>query len=107
MKRRNFIGSTLIGSAGISLGASNLPFPSSVLGANDKIVLGLIGSGSRGLSTIVSTCQINANVVIKTVCDVNDIKAGKAIQAIEKELGYTPKHSRNMKEVYDDVGASF
>ncbi len=102
MKRRNFIGSTLIGSAGISLGASNLPFPSSVLGANDKIVLGLIGSGSRGLSTIVSTCQINANVVIKTVCDVNDLKAAKAISTIEKVLGYKPLRSKNMKEVFND-----
>ena len=102
MKRRNFIGSTFIGSAGISLGAPNLPYSSSVLGANDKIILALIGSGSRGLSTIVSTCQINTNVVVKTVCDVNDLKAAKAISTIEKELGYKPQRSKNMKEVFND-----
>ena len=102
MKRRNFIGSALIGSAGISLAASNVPFASSVLGANDKIVLAIIGSGSRGLGTIINTCKINANVVIKTVCDVNDWKAEKAMAAIEKELGYKTQRSRNMKEVFDD-----
>jgi predicted dehydrogenase len=102
MKRRNFIGSALIGSAGISLAASNVPFASSVIGANDKIVLALIGSGSRGLGTIINTCKINANVVIKTVCDVNDWKAEKAMAAIEKQLGYKTLRSRNMKEVFND-----
>ncbi len=70
--------------------------------ANDKIVLAIIGSGSRGTGTIISTCKINANVVIKTVCDVNDLKADKAISAIEKQLGYKPQRSKNMKEVFDD-----
>ena len=73
-----------------------------MLGANDKIVLAIIGSGSRGLGTIINTCKINANVVIKTVCDVNDWKAEKAMAAIEKELGYKTQRSRNMKEVFDD-----
>ena len=102
MKRRDFIGKTLIGTAGISLGASNLPLSSSFQGANEKIVLALIGSGSRGTGTIISTCKINANVEIKTVCDVNDLKAAKAISAIEKELGYKPQRSNNMKEVFND-----
>ena len=102
MKRRNFLGTALIGTVGVSFGASTSPISSSVIGANDKIVLALIGSGSRGLGTIISTCKINANVVIKTVCDVNDLKADKAIAAIEKELGYKTQRSRNMKEVFND-----
>ena len=102
MKRRDFIGKTLIGTAGISLGASNLQLSYSFQGANEKIVLALIGSGSRGTGTIISTCKINANVEIKTVCDVNDMKAAKAISAIEKELGYKPQRSNNMKEVFND-----
>lgn len=100
MKRRNFIGSALIGTAGISLAA--VPMSSSVLGANDKIVLALIGSGSRGTGTIINTCKINKNVVIKTVCDVNDIKAAKAMAAIEKELGYKTQRSKQMHEVFND-----
>jgi predicted dehydrogenase len=102
MKRRDFIGSAMIGAAGISLGASVLPKTSFQKGANDKIVLALIGAGGRGPATIISACKVNANVEIKTVCDVNDLKAANAISAIEKELGYKPQFKKYMKEVFDD-----
>lgn len=102
MKRRNFLGTALIGTAGLSFGASTSLFSSSVIGANDKIVLAIIGSGDRGTGTIINTCKINKNVVIKTVCDVNDIKAAKAMAMIEKELGYKPQRSKHMHEVFND-----
>ncbi len=102
MKRRDFIGTAAIGTAAISLGASILPKLSFQKGANDKIVLALIGAGSRGPDTIISTCKVNANVEIKTVCDVNELNARKAILNIEKELGYKPQFVKNMKEVFDD-----
>ena len=76
--------------------------PSSVSGANEKIVLGMIGAGSRGRQTIISACRVNENIEIKTVCDVNDQKAAIALKQIESELGYKPSHARNMKEVFDD-----
>lgn len=102
MERRNFIENAMIGTLGISLGATSTSPGSVANGANDKIVLALVGSGSRGTGTIINCCKINANVEIKTVCDVNDIKAAKAIGAIEKELGYKPQRSHNMKEVFND-----
>jgi predicted dehydrogenase len=102
MKRRDFLGKTAIGVAGISIGTSGLITISSCKGANGRVVLAIIGSGSRGTSTIINACQMNANVEIKTVCDVNDLKAARAIAEMEKELGYRPLHSRNMKEVLDD-----
>ena len=102
MKRREFIGKTMTGTAGISLGASFLPLSSSFQGANDKIVLALIGSGGRGLETIISTCKVNANVEIKTVCDVKTTREETAVNQIEKALGYKPKSTKNMKEILDD-----
>jgi predicted dehydrogenase len=101
MRRRDFLGRTLIGTAGIAVGASGL-FAASCKGANSKVVLAIIGSGSRGLGTIINTCLVNTNVEIKTVCDVNDTNSAKAISEIEKQLGYKPLQSRNMKEVFDD-----
>lgn len=101
MKRRDFIGKTFVGTTGVALGSSLMPL-SSYQRANDTIVLAIVGSGLRGPDTIISTCKLNANVRIKTVCDVNDLKAGKAINAIEKALGYKPKRSWEMKEVFDD-----
>jgi len=101
MKRRDFISKTLISTSGMALGTSGL-LPVSAMGANDKVVLAIIGSGSRGTSTIINTCKVNLNVEIKTVCDVNDLKAARAIELIEKELGYKPPHQKNMNEVFDD-----
>jgi predicted dehydrogenase len=89
------------GAAGISLGASVLS-TDSFKGANDKIVLALIGSGGRGLETIISTCKGNANVEVKTVCDVKTARLGISVSTIEKELGYRPKSTKNMKEIFDD-----
>jgi predicted dehydrogenase len=102
MKRRDFIEKTMIGTAGISLGRSFMPLSSSVQGANDKIVLALVGSGPRGTDTIISTCKVNANVVVKTVCDVKTTRIETAVSQIEKELGYKPGSTKNMKEVFDD-----
>jgi predicted dehydrogenase len=102
MKRRDFISTAVIGTAGISLGASVLPEVSFQKGANDKIILALIGAGARGPAAIISACKANTGVEIKTVCDVNDLNAAKAIGAIEKELGYRPQFKKYMKEVFDD-----
>lgn len=101
MERRKFIRKTLTGVSAVTLGASGL-LPSSCIGANRKVVLAIIGSGSRGRGTIINTCKVNDNVVIKTVCDVNNLKAATALSEIEKELGYKATHVRNMKEVFDD-----
>ena len=101
MKRRKFIDHTLVGTSGLLIGASGL-MTASCKGANNKVVLAIIGSGSRGTNTIINTCKVNDDVEIKTVCDVNDLKAAKAISAIEKELLYKPQHSKNMQEVFDD-----
>ncbi|MBT6766101.1 MAG: Gfo/Idh/MocA family oxidoreductase, partial [Prolixibacteraceae bacterium] len=101
MKRRNFIGKTLIGATGLTFGVPNV-LPASARGANDKVILAIIGSGDRGTPTIINTCKVNSNVEIKSVCDVNDVKAARAISAIEKNLAYKPAHVRNMKEVFDD-----
>lgn len=100
MRRRDFLGKTLIGSAGLAAGATGLL--SSCRGANDKVVLALIGSGERGLATILSCCKSNPNVEIKTVCDVNDLKTAHAAEEIGKQLGYKPASTRFMKEVFDD-----
>ena len=102
MNRRNFIRSGMLATAGVSLGMGSLLSTSSCVGANDRIVLALVGSGGRGLGTIINCCKINENVVIKTVCDVNRTKLANEIDKVEKELGYRPAKTENMQEIFDD-----
>jgi predicted dehydrogenase len=102
MKRRDFINRTLSGAVGITFGASVVSLPSGQKGANDKIVLALIGAGGRGVETIISTCKINTNVEIKTICDVKATRVAAALNAIEKQLGYKPKSTKNMQEILTD-----
>ena len=101
MRRREFLGKTLIGTAGVALGGTTL-LTTSCGGANDKIVLALIGAGGRGLPSIISCCKSNPNVEIKTVCDVNDLRSASGASEIEKQTGYKPRTTRYMKEVFDD-----
>jgi len=102
MKRRDFIGKTMMSTAGLTIGSASLTTPASFKGANDRIVLALIGAGGRGLDTIINTCKLNTNVVIKSVCEVKTTRMNIALKTIEKELGYKPASSKNMKEVLDD-----
>ena len=83
MRRREFLGKTFVGTAGMALSASGL-LASSCKGANDKVILASIGPGSRGLGTIISCCQVNTNVEIKTLCDVYDQRLARAASEVEK-----------------------
>jgi predicted dehydrogenase len=101
MKRREFFGKTIIGGAGVAFGGTIL-LTTSCRGANDKIVIAIIGAGGRGVPCVISCCKSNINVEIKTVCDVNDLRSASAASEIEKQLGYKPGTTRYMKEVFDD-----
>jgi len=102
MERRNFIRKTSLAGASVAMLTSSGLLNASCLGANDKIVLAIIGAGSRGRGTIIDTCKVNKNVEIKSVCDVNPVKANKTISQVEKELGYRPNFVKDMKAVFND-----
>jgi predicted dehydrogenase len=101
MRRREFVFAGAAGVAGMTLGNSLL-FGDSVAGANDKIVLALIGCGDRGLGCIVNCCKINKGVEIKTVCDVNRTKLANAAKRVEKTFGYSPRTTEDMQTIFDD-----
>jgi predicted dehydrogenase len=45
---------------------------------------------------------VNQNVVIRTVCDVNSTKLDRAAAEVEKQLGYRPATTGEMRSVSDD-----
>src|SRR5688572_1485090 len=107
MERRNFIAKTLKGTLGLSLGYSTLANARSanaIMGANNKIVLSLIGCGGRGVSVLDSIIAVNKDIEVKYLCDVNETLAAipKEIDKYNKLQGYAPKFINNMKKVLED-----
>jgi predicted dehydrogenase len=101
MYRREFLKTGAAGIAGVALG-SQLLSGKTVAGANDRVVLALIGCGGRGLGCIINCCKINEHVEIKTVCDVNRTKLAGAQAEVEKQLGYRPETVEDMRRIFDD-----
>jgi len=83
-------------------GVANTPMFASTKGANEKVVLALVGCGGRGMDCVINCCKINENVTVKTVCDVNRTKMDRAAAQIEKDLGYRPGKTEDMRRVFDD-----
>ncbi len=73
-----------------------------VKGANDRVVLALIGAGAWGTNLILTVAGINKNILVKYVCDVDDTRGGNAISELEKIQKVRPVRVRDMRKVFDD-----
>lgn len=103
MNRRQFLNSSIQSAAGITLGTTALGFSSGrAFGANNKVVLGLIGAGPRGSLLAEGIMKDAKNVETKYVCDVDDTRGHGVIRNIAKIQGYAPKRVVDMREVFDD-----
>lgn len=71
-------------------------------GANDKVILALIGAGGWGTELILILAKLNLNVQVKYVCDVDDTRGGLAIKELEKIQKVRPLRVRDMRKVFDD-----
>jgi len=71
-------------------------------GANDKIVLGLVGAGGRGTTIILDFYKNCPGVEVKYICDVDSSRGGHAISELGKMQGYAPQRVEDMRRVYDD-----
>ena len=71
-------------------------------GANDKIVLALIGAGGRGTQVILGMKRCAEVVEVKYVCDVDNERGGSVISELGKSQGYEPKREADMRRIFDD-----
>jgi len=79
MNRRNFLKTSLTAAAAISL--PNV-VPSSVFGANDKVVMGCIGLGIQGRGNMRAFCG-NSDVRVVAVCDVHEDQRNNGKKAVD------------------------
>jgi predicted dehydrogenase len=72
-----------------------------ILGANDRVNVGIVGLGGRGndhmnfYGTLDSECRMAA------VCDVNQAARERASAKILKERGYSPKEFGDMRALFE------
>jgi len=105
-KRREFIKKSAIGTAGIAIGG--VGFSSgmyrSILGANDRINLAVIGIRNQGSFHINSLCSLkdSHNVFIKTLCDTDELLFGSRIKMVSDKTGAKPQTEWDLYKVLDD-----
>jgi predicted dehydrogenase len=73
-----------------------------VRGANDTIVLALIGAGGWGSHLMMQSVDLDKNIRVKYICDVDDTRGGHVAAELEKRQGFKPLMVRDMRKVFDD-----
>lgn len=100
--RRDFIKKTAIGTAAISLGGM-IPGMSAksyanIVGANDKIRVGVVGVNSRGNALAVNFAKQD-RCTVTCICDVDSRAIPKCIASVDNAMGYKPKGEKDFRKI--------
>ncbi|MGI6573636.1 MAG: Gfo/Idh/MocA family protein [Fermentimonas sp.] len=106
MKRRDFIKKSTMASAGFAIGGKGFSTHSyaSIIGANDRINLAIIGIRNQGLVHIKNFCALknSHNVNIKTLCDPEESLYASRSKVVEELNGNKPLTEWDLRKVLDD-----
>ena len=105
-KRRDFIKKSAIGATGIAIGGLGFSAKSygSIIGANNRIVMAVIGIRGRGRAHIDAWCNLkdSHNVRLKTLCDADEqFFASRSKQVVDNGCD-KPLTEWDMHKVLDD-----
>jgi predicted dehydrogenase len=103
--RRSFLHQSARMAAGAAIGTTALSY-SRILGANDRISLGLVGVGNRGrgLNAIVAQLRQAHNVEMTAVCDLWTVNRRRAVETNQQLQGRAPReyaHPEQLMAVTD------
>jgi predicted dehydrogenase len=96
-RRQILKGTAIAGAAGI-VGPF---FPGRVLGANDRVVVAIVGIRGQGQAHIKEFGKMS-NVRVKTLCDLDQNLHAQNVAAFEKNYKYAPGTASDIKAVLDD-----
>lgn len=71
-----------------------------ILGANDKINIGIAGLGGRGRDHINYYSSLDPECRISALCDVNQSARERGVAQVRKLKGYAPKEYTDMREMF-------
>ncbi len=105
-KRREFIKKSILGTAGITIGGAGFSSRSyaSIIGANERINIAVIGIRNQGSVHINRLCALkdSHNVVIKTLCDTDELLFESRSKLVVEKTGMKPITEWDMRKVFDD-----
>jgi predicted dehydrogenase len=78
-----------------------------ILGANDRINVGVVGLGGRGTDHMNFYSTLSADCRIAAVCDVNQPARERAVALVRRLASYAPKEFADMRGMFEsrDVDA--
>ena len=97
--RRAFLKQTTAAAAGATV--AGLVPAIGAEGANEKIVIGIIGPGGMG-SNLLKSFAAQKGVEIAYVCDVDAQRMAAAAKAAESSTGKAPKMEKDLRRVLED-----
>jgi len=105
-KRREFIKKSALGSAGIVIGGMGFSSKSyaSIIGANERINLAVCGINGRGASHLTgfSALKDSHNVMLTTICEVDEKFWAEGGKVVESKIGVKPKFEWDMRKVFEN-----
>ena len=105
-ERRDFIKKSLLTAAGVAIGKAGFSAKSyaSILGANDRVTIAVVGIHGRGLAHIDAWCSLKDShqVKLKTLCDTDESLFASRSKTVADKTGTTPLVEWDMRKVFDD-----
>ncbi len=104
-RRREFIRKSLVGTTGVAVGLSfSAKSYASIIGANERINIGVIGIRGQGNGHIKKWVQLteNRNVWLRTICDVDENLFAERIKTVVDAGHQAPKTEWDMRRLFDD-----
>jgi predicted dehydrogenase len=105
-KRREFIKKSVLSSAGIAIGGAGFASKSysSIVGANERINVAVIGIRNQGSVHVNTWCSLKdkQNVMIKTLCDADEQFFDSRSKIVQEKTGVRPLTEWDIQKVLDD-----
>lgn len=95
--RRDFVKQSALAGAGLFLASPLFSFNGS---QNEKVVLGVVGTNSRGLYLAKMFAQL-PGVEVAFICDVDDNVLSRTIAEIEKQTGKKPQGFKDVRKLLE------
>ena len=104
--RRDFLKSVSTGAAGLAVGTAAVSMPASsygrIIGANDRLGVGIIGLGRRLKAYIPPIANKENNTELLYLCDVMQSQRERAASMFSEKMKHDAKLENDLRKVIDD-----